>query len=339
MNQFLSRRQLLRAGTIFGGLSLLNSWTQAQETPPTDPTTSDSSESETTVTPTPATDAQNVDILLGGPVFDAPSDPEGWVLTHRKLGYRAAFGPPVGIDDLPRVRAFEDACQKHGLTIAEVGVWNNLMDADSTRADENRKAMEHGLALADELNARCCVNIAGSYNKDLWFGPSAKNFSKEFFDRTVENARKIIDAVQPKRTKLGWEIVGWSIPSSADQYLELIKAIDRPAFGVHLDPANAVNRPELFYDTTALLNDLFDKLGPQIVSCHAKDLQWIVEMNLHFVEVECGKGVIDFATYLKRVAALPQHPPVMFEHMPDAATYDRCREHLLKVCAENGLRV
>lgn len=360
------RRELLRRGALLGGLATFGSRALSQETPtppahsaelPADTSkevisaeTSPISPISSTDTTTPqgtsqpaatqgmASEKVAADILLGGPLYHAPTDPEAWVLAHRQLGYRAAFSPPVGIDELPKIRVYEEMCQKHGLTIAEVGVWNNLLDPDATRAAENMKSMEHGLALADELGARCCVNIAGTFNRELWFGPDPKNLSPEFFDRIVENARKLIDTVQPKRTKLAWEIVGWSIPCTAEHYLDLIKAIDRPAFGVHLDPANAVNRPELFYDTTALLNHLFDQLGPHIVSCHAKDLQWVVEMNIHFVEVECGKGVMDFVTFLKRAAALPQKPPIMLEHMPDEATYDRCREVLLRICAENGLR-
>jgi len=32
-------------------------------------------------------------IRLGGPVFNAPQDPEELALAHRKLGYRAAYCP------------------------------------------------------------------------------------------------------------------------------------------------------------------------------------------------------------------------------------------------------
>lgn len=69
-------------------------------------------------------------------------------------------------------------------------------------------------ALADELGARCCVDIAGSFNKDVWFGPAHGNLSQEFFDLTVENCRYILDHVKPKRTRFTVEMMGWSIPDS-----------------------------------------------------------------------------------------------------------------------------
>jgi sugar phosphate isomerase/epimerase len=49
-------------------------------------------------------------------------------------------------------------------------------------------------------------------------------------------------------------------------------------------------------------------------------------MNIHFREVPIGAGRLDYATYLRRLAALPSDVPLMIEHMKDAAEYDRCRE-------------
>jgi sugar phosphate isomerase/epimerase len=143
------------------------------------------------------------------------------------------------------------------------------------------------------------------------------------FDAAVENARTIIDAVKPARAKFCYEMMGWSLPDSPASFLRMLKAIDRPGFGVHLDPCNLVNTPARFYRSTDLLNECFDLLGPSIVSCHAKDLTWDVEMNIHFREVRPGAGSMDYDTYLRRLAALPQRPPLMLEHLPNADEYDK----------------
>jgi sugar phosphate isomerase/epimerase len=276
-------------------------------------------------------------VRLGGPVFQAPQDPEGLALAHRKLGYRAAYCPGVDLNDKSRIRAIEAAFAKHDVVIAEVGRWVNLLDVDATKRAANLKLVTEGLALADEIGARCCVDIAGSYNPKVWFGPHPENLSQRFFDETVENARKIIDAVKPRRAKFCFEMMGWAIPDSADTYLRLIKAVDRPAFGVHLDPCNLVNCPQRFYDNTALLNECFDKLGPWIASCHAKDLTWDVEMNVHFREVTLGTGSLDFATYLRRLAALPGEVPLMIEHMANPEEYDKSRRYLLELGKKIGI--
>ena len=158
-----------------------------------------------------------------------------------------------------------------------------------------------------------------------------------FFAATVENARQIIDAVKPRRAKLAFEMMGWAYPDSPESTLKMIKAVDRKAFGVHLDPCNLVNSPEKIYRNADLLRECFDKLGRWIVSCHAKDLAWEIEMNVHFREVQPGKGVMDYPTYLRGVASLPQNPPLMLEHLASAAEYDAARNHIFEVGKQAGL--
>jgi sugar phosphate isomerase/epimerase len=276
-------------------------------------------------------------IRLGGPLFEGGDDPETLALAHRKLGYRAAYCPGVALKDSEKIRAFAEAFARHDVVIAEVGRWVNLLDSDPEKRRQNLQTVTEGLALAEAIGALCCVDIAGSFSPTSWFGPHPDNLSEKYFDATVQNARNIIDAVKPKRARFTFEVMGWALPDSPDSYLRLIKAIDRPAFGVHLDPCNLVNSPEKFYHNTALLNECFDKLGRWIVSCHGKDLTWDVEMNLHFREVVPGKGSLDYATYLRRLAGLPHNPPLMLEHLATAQDYAAARQHVFAVGRNEGL--
>lgn len=276
-------------------------------------------------------------VRLGAPVFEKTDDPEALAQAHRKLGYRAAYCPDVKLEDSQRIKAVSDAFAKHDVVLAEVGRWCNMMDADPAKRKENMETVTKGLALAEAIGARCCVNIAGSFNPDSWFGPHPKNLSQEFFDAAVENARAVIDAVKPTRARFAYEMMGWSLPDSADSYLRLIQAVDREGFGVHLDPCNIINCPERFYRNADVLNECFDKLGPHIVSCHAKDLTWDVEMNVHFREVVPGTGTLDYSVFLKRLAALPQQPPLMIEHLSKAEEYDAARQYILDVGNKIGV--
>lgn len=276
-------------------------------------------------------------VRLGGPVFNPPDDPEELALAHRRLNYRAAYCPNVDLGQADRIRAISRAFEKHGVVIAEVGRWVNLLDADPERRKANLKFVTEGLALAEEIGALCCVDIAGSFNPTSWFGPHPENLSQRFFDAAVENARKIIDAVKPKRAKFCYEMMGWSIPDSPESALKLLQAVDRESFAVHLDPCNLINCPSRFYDNTGLLNECFDKLGPWIVSCHAKDLKWEIEMNVHFKEVRPGTGALDYTTYLKRLSELPNRPPLMLEHLASADEYNAARNYLLDLAGRIGV--
>ena len=277
-------------------------------------------------------------LRLGGPAFAKTDDPVELARWHRDAGYRAAYCPKVEFADAARIRAVEAAFAGADVVIAEVGRWCNLLDPDPEKRKKNLANVSEGLALADAVGAKCCVDIAGSFNPDVWYGPHPDNFTQRFFDAAVENARSIIDAVKPRRAKFCYEVMGWAMPESADRYLAMIKAVDRPAFAVHLDPCNLVSSPEKFYRNADVLNECFDKLAPWIVSCHAKDLAWEVEMNVHFREVRPGLGKLDYGTYLRRLAALPEPPPLMIEHLKSAEEYAAAAKHIRETGQALGLR-
>lgn len=275
-----------------------------------------------------AASAASHPVRLGGPVFLKSDDPAELAREHRRLGYSAAYCPNVKLEDAPRV---EKAYAAEKLAIAEVGAWRNMLDPDPVKRKENIEYVTQRLALAEAVAAMCCVDIAGSYNPKVWYGPHPKNLSKECFDATVENCRKVIDAVKPKRTFFTIEMMGWVIPTGPDEYLRLIKAIDRPAFAVHLDPCNGINSPERFYNNAAFIDDCVKKLGRWIRSCHAKDLEWVAEMNVHFVEVIPGRGSIDYTAYLRALTTLPHQPPLMLEHLKGADQYKEGADYIRKV--------
>lgn len=276
-------------------------------------------------------------IRFGGPIFLKSDDPEALAREHRRLGYSAAYCPGVKLQETEKIRAIQKAFAAQNVIIAEVGAWNNMLDPDPPKRAANLKYVSERLALADEVGARCAVNIAGSYNPKIWYGPHNRNFSREFFDQTVENARRVIDAVKPKRTKFALEMMGWALPTGPDEYLQLIKAIDRQGFGVHLDVCNGINSPARFYSNKSFIEECFHKLGRHIVSCHAKDLEWVVELNVHFKEVIPGRGELDYRAYLLGMANLTNDAPLMMEHLKGAAEYDEARAYILKVGRDLGL--
>ncbi|HTP89139.1 MAG TPA: TIM barrel protein [Bryobacteraceae bacterium] len=278
-------------------------------------------------------------VRLGGPIFLKSDDPVELAREHRRVGYSAAYCPDCKTGDVARVRAIEGAFKNAGVVISEVGAWKNMLDPDANARKANVAYVTERCALADEVGSLCCVDIAGSFNPKVWYGPDPKNLSKEFFDATVENCRHILDSVKPKRTKFTVEMMGWNLPDGPDSYLRLIRAVDRPAFAVHMDVCNGVNCPERFYQNSAFIHECFAKLGQWIISCHAKDLRWIPEMNVHFEEVIPGRGQIDYARYLREAAALGRDTPLMLEHLEKPEEYDEGARYIRKVAGEAGVQI
>jgi len=276
-------------------------------------------------------------IRLGGPIYLKSDDPRELAREHRRLGYSAAYCPEAKVDDAARIHEIERAFAAENVVIAEVGAWVNMLDPDAGKRAKNLDYVSERLALADAVGARCCPDIAGSYNPTVWYGPHPKNLSQEFFDATVENCRHVIDEVKPKRTKFTIEMMGWSIPDGPDSYLRLIRAVDRPAFAVHMDVCNGINSPVKFYQSGDFIRECFRKLGPWVASCHAKDLQWVTELNVHFLEVVPGRGEVDYRAYLTELSKLSVDAPLMLEHLKTPEEYDEGKRYIMKVAGELGL--
>jgi sugar phosphate isomerase/epimerase len=237
------------------------------------------------------------------------------------------------------IDATRQAFANHDVIIAEVGAWANLLDVDPQMRKKNFSFVSERLAVADELGARCCVDLAGSYNPTIWYGPDKRNITQEFLDATVENVRKLIDGVKPKRTKFSIEMSPWNIPSGPDEYLSLIKAIDRKAFGAHVDITNIINSPYRMYRNGEVIQDCLQKLAPWVVSCHAKDLKWEVGLpdTVRFREVVPGLGMIDFKSCVQAMSKLPNDVPLMIEHLASEQEYNEGREYIQDAAHSVGL--
>ena len=274
---------------------------------------------------------------LGGPIFLNSEDPGEQAREHRRLGYRAAYAPKVELKDKDRIRAIIKEFAAQDVALAEVGAWVNMLDPDPEKRRKNMAYVQERLELAEELATRCCVDIAGSYDPKIWYGPNPKNLSQEFIDATVENCRKLIDAVKPTRTKFSIEMMPFNFPSGPDDYLKLIKSVDRRAFAVHLDVCNVMNNPERMYHNGDVIRECFRKLGPWIASCHAKDLNWEDYVQVCLREVIPGRGQIDYRAYLSELSKLPVDAPLMLEHLKTAEEYAEGRRYIQGVARELGL--
>lgn len=275
-------------------------------------------------------------IRLGGPAMEKYESPEEWVAIHQRLGYSAAYCPVDAKQSDDIVKAYAEAAKTANIIIAEAGAWSNPIDIDSDKAlqalDHNRKQ----LALADRIGARCCVNISGARG-EKWDGHHPDNLSQETFDLIVETVRKIIDDVNPTRTYYTLETMPWAYPDSPDSYLKLIQAIDRKQFAAHLDPVNIVNSPRRYYSTGALIRECFEKLGPYIKSCHAKDILLQQQLTVHLDEIRPGLGGLDYGAFLMELTKL-DGVPLMLEHLGTQEEYTQAAEHIRAVGKKHGLQ-
>jgi len=295
-------------------------------------------------------------IRFGGPVFmrkdgkaagageshgaDA-DDPVALAQAHKRKGFTAAYAPKVDLKDGAKIRAVRDAFEQEGVMIAEVGFWENLVDLDRGSRHANRQIMVEALALAEELGARCAIDIFGSYcHGNGNSSHSAKNFSTEAFDEAVEMARYFIDAVKPKTAFFVFELFPFNLVDSPAEIARLLKAVDRRQFGVHLDLVNLINSPRAYWSSGQIMRESVRLFGDRIVAAHAKDIK-LKEPAISVIleEVIAGEGNLDIAAFLRELHRLPREVPLLMEHLATEEEYDRAAAHYRNVGAQEGISI
>ncbi len=144
----------------------------------------------------------------------------------------------------------------------------------------------------------------------------------------MDSIREIIDGVRPKHTFYTIEPMPWMLPDSPEIYLQLLKDVDRKAFGVHLDYTNMINQPRRYVESSAFIRKCFSLLGPYIKSVHIKDI--CMERSLPCVirEVMPGQGSIDLRLVLKLIDKLGENMTGYAEHLNSYEKYKKALEYL-----------
>lgn len=248
-------------------------------------------------------------------------NPDEWIKLVEKFGVKAVVAPMTK-DAPPEVRQdYLKYIHENDLVIGEVGIWKNSIDKNEQKRKEAIEFSKQQLAFADEIEARCCVNIAGSAG-EIWDAYYPENYSEEVYTLIVDTTREIIDSVKPTRTFYTLEPMYWMHPDSPEDYLKLLKDIDRKEAAVHLDYINMINGFEKYHNRKQFIKECFDKLGPYTKSIHAKDIILDNAPPCCLKEMMPGKGVIDFHYILELASQLPEDVPVFVEHLTTLTEYE-----------------
>ncbi|MBQ1492196.1 MAG: sugar phosphate isomerase/epimerase [Blautia sp.] len=264
--------------------------------------------------------------------FTVPHDtPEQWAEKTVAMGARAACFPVNYTAPVSLIDAYVKAAREQDILLAEVGIWASPF---STIEAERKKAREMSIEqfrLADYVGARCCVNVSGAFGP-RWDFCYRENFSAKAWQENLEWIHFLLDTVKPQNTCYTLESMQWMYPTSPEQTMEMIKQMGDEHFKAHIDICNFVNDPWKFTHCRELIDQTFDLLGPDTVSCHLKDITMEEKSTVHIYEVLPGQGQMDIAYYLKRIQDLKDPDmPVLIEHLQDQAAYQKALDYVLTI--------
>ena len=255
------------------------------------------------------------------------NSPEEWAEKHRKAGLLSVIFPCDYTSDTNKIDAYKKACTDFGLTIAEVGAWKNLLDLDTKKKKDNFEFCKKQLELAEYIGACCCVNISGAKGK-IWDSGYPENYSEDTYAEIIKTVRDLIDSVNPKNTFYTLEPMPWMHPDSPEDYIKMLKDINREAFGVHLDIVNMISDPKKYLFNEKFTIDAISLLGKHIKSCHIKDVLLESRLTTRLKEVPCGEGGFNLKNYIEQLDLLDKNMPVIIEHLDKEEEYIKAIKYI-----------
>ncbi|MBP5305118.1 MAG: sugar phosphate isomerase/epimerase [Lachnospiraceae bacterium] len=257
----------------------------------------------------------------------AHTSPLEWANNQVKLGCSTVVFPVQSNETQERIDAYKKAANDAGLTIAEVGIWKNALARDEGERRKNLDYCVEQLRLADYIGAGCAVNVAGAFGP-IWDGGYKENYSRDAFNKIVSMVREIIDRADPKNTYFTLEPMPWMIPTGPRQYLELINAVDRDRFAVHIDIFNMISSAERYFFADEFIEECLDLLGKYVKSCHIKDVHLDRRYTLRLEECGPGDGEFPLRHYAEKINKIDPEMPVILEHLDTDEDYVKYLSYL-----------
>ena len=238
--------------------------------------------------------------------------------------------PNLGEWSISDARAYGNDVRDRGLTIGEAGYWENLMTPSERIRTERIATIRDLLKVADAMRVDCVVTLVGSMSEGSAGEPHPDNYAEAAKARARETLDRILDGIHLDHTTFALEPWYNSFFHRAPQVRRFLDSVPDDRLGVHMDAMNMLCIGTVHRSREAI-DDMFDLLGEDVVSAHAKDI--IMDSGEPMVALrECppGKGTMDYDRYLSQLDSLDDDIPVFTEHWKSDDTYERTLEYLRK---------
>lgn len=238
----------------------------------------------------------------------------------REAGFTGSgfsFTDPVELplSDVDRLRAeMEDG----GVELAQVGASHpDLVHPEEDQRRAGIEAMQRMCLIASRANARVLYVRPGSLNRRGPWYPHPGNRHPRVMERLIDSLNELVKAAEQHSVQLSIEGHVLSPLYDVERVKEVIDEVGSEALRFNADPVNFVSGVPDAYDTTGLVDHMFDVLGPYTVSAHIKDFNCQDRLVLHLEEVVLGDGLLDQATFLRRMQKSCPEGYVIIEHLDD----------------------
>jgi sugar phosphate isomerase/epimerase len=221
----------------------------------------------------------------------------------------------VSEEELVRIRTL---LADHGLSVAQCNArYECLINPNEELRKQGVRTLGRACWAAKTLSAGTMYVRPGSISSAGHWMPHPENHHPRTVERLILSLREVAKIAEGEGVTLALEGHITSTLDTPEMVRGVIEAVGSPALRFNIDPVNFVGCLRDAYDTTSLINRLFDLLGRYTVAAHAKDVYVEDRHVLHLGETVIGDGLLDQETFLRRFEEVCPEGYVIIEHLPD----------------------
>ena len=217
-------------------------------------------------------------------------------------------------DDVEALRVFLD---DNGIRVGEFSAFHYGFDhEDAAERDAAQAHYARLLRHGNMLDAHCVgFSTYGDRGKPgMW--------TEATWERCLDSVARLAEQAERAGMDVAAHPHAMAPLCSVERYREMLDRVGSPRLKVLIDIVN-LTWPQRVFDTTALVDEVFDELGGDIAALHAKDV--IISGGsgvsaakglgvIHVDEAVPGTGFMDFDAIVRRLDMLDHDVTVHVEH-------------------------
>jgi len=224
-----------------------------------------------------------------------------------------------------------------GISVAQANPrYEMLVQPDDDRRALGIRQLQAACRCAAWLQAATVYVRPGSLNPAGPWTPAPGNTSLRTLMRLVDTLRQVVPVAEDVGIPLAIEGASTSPLDTPERVRDCIEAVGSPALRFNADPVNFVRSLDELYDTTSLIDRLFDCCGRYTVIGHAKDITYDNTLPVRMRECPLGTGLFDQETYMRRFERCCPDGFMLIEHLPDEQI-PAAKQQLDRVMEQAGL--
>lgn len=231
------------------------------------------------------------------------------------------------LDEALRIKSILD---DHDIQIVQFwGSYPCIICDDEDARREGVRIGRNTVQRAAELGAITSSIRPTSLHPTSQWGPHPLNYAPATEDRLVRSLSEIAEACEVHQIPVTLEVHVTTTLRDAETIRRLIERTGSKWIRVNADLVNFVSDFKTAYDTTTMINHVFDVLGPYILTAHLKDVVVDAPLVVHISEALPGTGLLDWDTLFRRFEALLPDGYALIEHLRDYNDVMKARDFVV----------